>query len=319
MPQTSTYLPLPVNFAKAYEDENTLVSKLIARGLKVDDENELRQILRVVGYYRLTGYLYPFRKVGSEDYEDGTTLTKVWRFYSFDRRLRLVAADALARIEVAVRAKVMERHTAYFNGDPFAYCKQSSMPGLNGQAFSNFVETVDKAVRQAERANNPAVVHHIARHGQTKVPVWVLMENLSFGDVMVYYRGLPNVVQQQVANDFGIWPGAFRGWLNLLRNVRNICAHQGRLWNRKINSPISCNFGNNVNLADLYACMSIQIGVLHTTLFTSLSLCAWMLRQIRPQSKWTSRVKSLLADYPEVPLAAMGFPAHWQKLALWQP
>ena len=66
MPQTSTYLPLPANFAKAYEDENTLVSKLIARGLKVDDENELRQILRVVGYYRLTGYLYPFRKVGSQ-------------------------------------------------------------------------------------------------------------------------------------------------------------------------------------------------------------------------------------------------------------
>ena len=43
-----------------------------------------------------------------------------------------------------------------------------------------------------------------------------------------------------------------------------------------------------------------------------------MLRQIRPQSKWTSRVKDLLADYPEVPLAAMGFPSNWQTLALWQ-
>ena len=318
MPQTSTSLPLPVNYAKAYEDENTLVAKLVARGLWVDDENELRQILRVVGYYRLTGYLYPFRKVGSEDYEDGTTLTKVWRLYSFDRRLRLVAADALARIEVAVRAKVMEYHTAFCNGDPFAYCKQTSMPGLNGRAFVHFVESVDKAVRQAERANNPAVVHHIALYGQTKIPVWVLMENLSFGDVMVYYRGLPNAVQQRVANDFGIWPSAFRGWLNLLRNARNICAHQGRLWNRKINSPISCNFGNNVNLGDLYACLSAQAGVLHTTPFTALSLCAWMLRQIRPQSQWTSRVKALLADYPEVPLAAMGFPADWQKLALWK-
>ena len=183
MLQTSTTLPLPVNYAKAYEDENTLVAKLVARGLKVDDESELRQVLRVVGYYRLTGYLYPFRKVGSEDYEDGTTLTKVWRLYSFDRRLRLVAADALARIEVAVRAKVMEYHTAFCNGDPFAYCKQTSMPGLNGRAFVHFVESVDKAVRQAERANNPAVVHHIAMHGQTKIPVWVLMERRSGSDV----------------------------------------------------------------------------------------------------------------------------------------
>ena len=311
-------LPLPTNYTKVYEDENTLVAKLIARGLVVDDENELRQILRVVGYYRLTGYLYPFLKAGSEDYEGGTTLASVWRLYSFDRRLRLVAADALARIEVAVRAKTMEYHTAYCNGDPFAYCKQTDMPGLSGQSFVRFVDAVDKAVRQAARANNPAVVHHVALHGQTKVPVWMLMENLSFGDVMVYYRGLPNAVQQKVANDFGIWPSAFRGWLNLLRNARNICAHQGRLWNRKINSPISYSFGNNADLADLYACLSVQSGVLHTTLFTVLSLCAWMLRSIRPQSRWTSRVKDLFADYPEVPLSAMGFPVDWQKFALWK-
>lgn len=49
-----------------------------------------------------------------------------------------------------------------------------------------------------------------------------------------------------------------------------------------------------------------------------MSLCAWLIRVIRPESQWTSRVKELLADYPEVPLAAMGFPADWQKLALWK-
>ena len=52
--------------------------------------------------------------------------------------------------------------------------------------------------------------------------------------------------------------------------------------------------------------------------FTVLSLCAWMLRSIRPQSRWTSRVKDLFADYPEVPLSAMGFPVDWQKFALWK-
>ena len=56
----------------------------------------------------------------------------------------------------------------------------------------------------------------------------------------------------------------------------------------------------------------------YTTVFSVLSICAYMLRSIRPQSKWTSRVKSLLADYPEVPLVAMGFPSNWQTLALWK-
>ena len=29
-------------------------------------------------------------------------------------------------------------------------------------------------------------------------------------------------------------------------------------------------------------------------------------------------VKDLIADYPEVPLSAMGFPVDWQKFALWK-
>ena len=53
-------------------------------------------------------------------------------------------------------------------------------------------------------------------------------------------------------------------------------------------------------------------------LIAKLSLCAWLLKRVRPQSQWTSRVKTLLAEYPEVPLAAMGFPAAWQTLALWK-
>lgn len=311
-------LPLPRNFAKRFHDENDLVQRLIGRGLVCPDENELRRILRTVGYYRLTGYLYPFRKPNADDYVDGTTLKQIWRLYSFDRRLRLSVMDALARIEVALRAKIMQHHSTYCNGDPFGYCDPAAMPGLNNARFIGFLESVDKAIMQAAAANDPAVVHHNALYGQSKVPVWVLMENLSFGDVGTYYQFLPPIVQQQVANEFGIWPSAFRGWVNLLRRVRNICAHQGRLWNRKINSPISYAFGNTAALSDLYSCVSIQSTLNYTTLFTALSLCEWMLRRIRPESMWKQRVKDLLDEYSDIPLADMGFPANWRQLALWQ-
>jgi len=226
--------------------------------------------------------------------------------------------DALARIEVALRAKIMQHHSAFCNGNPFAYCDPASMPGLNRERFASFLNSVDKAIVQASAANDPAVAHHNALYGQSKVPVWVLMENLTFGDVGTYYQFLPSGVQQRVANEFGIWPSVFRGWVNLLRRVRNICAHQGRLWNRKINSPISYAFGNAPALADLYECVSIQSALNYTTLFTALSLCEWMLRAIRPESEWKRRVKDLLGEYSDMPLGDMGFPADWQQLALWQ-
>ena len=101
----------------------------------------------------------------------------------------------------------------------------------------------------------------------------------------------------QIANRFGVWPGLFNNWLDILRRVRNTCAHHGRLWNRKINYPISYNFSKAAALADLYACVSIQMSLRHTTLFSVMSLCAWLLRQVRPESRWRERVKTLLDDY----------------------
>jgi len=144
------------------------------------------------------------------------------------------------------------------------------------------------------------------------------MENLSFGDVVRYYRGCPTNVQMQVANGFGVWPGIFNNWLDILRRVRNTCAHHGRLWNRKINYPVSYNFNKATDLADLYACVAIQRPLPHTTLFTTLSICNWLLQRIRPESKWKARIKALLFEYSDISLPDMGFPPNWYMCSLWK-
>ena len=53
-------------------------------------------------------------------------------------------------------------------------------------------------------------------------------------------------------------------------------------------------------------------------LFSAMSLCAWLLRQVRPESQWRERVKKLLDDYSDVSLSAMGFPDDWREYALWK-
>ena len=58
-------------FDRKVEREDTLVGKLLSRGLVVSDELQLRKIIRLVGYYRLTGYLYPFRQEGGEGMSKG--------------------------------------------------------------------------------------------------------------------------------------------------------------------------------------------------------------------------------------------------------
>jgi len=80
-----------------YEEQADL---LISRGL-LADRDILIATLQNVNYYRLSGYLYPFRNT-DDSFLDGTTLNIVWRRYRLDRRLRFLLLDAIERVEVAL-------------------------------------------------------------------------------------------------------------------------------------------------------------------------------------------------------------------------
>ena len=76
--------------------------QLLERGLTAN-RDELICRLGMVNYYRLSGYLYPFRSKDEDKFIEGTTLEEVWGRYCFDRRLRVHVLDAIERIEAAVR------------------------------------------------------------------------------------------------------------------------------------------------------------------------------------------------------------------------
>jgi abortive infection bacteriophage resistance protein len=104
--------------------------QLIARGL-VADRQALISRLQAVNYYRLTGYLHPFRILDAsgkptDQFAAGTNLDTVWRRYNFDRRLRILLLDAIERIEVAVRTKFIY-HFVHAHG-PFGYLDARNLP-----------------------------------------------------------------------------------------------------------------------------------------------------------------------------------------------
>lgn len=75
-----------------------LADLLIARGLVVSSREDLLGVLKIVGYYRLTGFLYPYRaNDGTENFRPGTSLAEIWKLYTFDRRLRELAFQAANR------------------------------------------------------------------------------------------------------------------------------------------------------------------------------------------------------------------------------
>lgn len=119
------------------------VDRLASHGVEVGDRDRAVTLLRSVGYYRLTGYLYPFREseqyVDDEghtrtrvlsDYRSDTTLDHVKSVIDFDRHLRMLVMDGVERIEVAVRMQlgyVLGRASAFAHEDPARFTRAFSL------------------------------------------------------------------------------------------------------------------------------------------------------------------------------------------------
>ena len=144
-----------------------------------------------------------------------------------------------------------------------------------------------------------------------------MMEHVPMGSVTFYYEGLPDNIQEAIADILFVRPSVFVAFLMTLKNARNICAHHSRLWNRHMKARISRRLGASPSLAPFVECLEHQPTFTYTTTFTVLSLCAYCMGIIRPESKWKDRCRALLKTATPFVLRGMSVPADWETLALW--
>lgn len=94
-------------YAKPHLTWERQVQQLRDRGMGIPDPAQAARWLGVVGYYRLSGYWYPYRVLDEQSgqrqdaFQVGTDFDQIIALYQFDRRLKLLAVDALERIEIA--------------------------------------------------------------------------------------------------------------------------------------------------------------------------------------------------------------------------
>ncbi|WP_213578571.1 Abi family protein [Rhodococcus sp. USK13] len=330
-------------FTKTFKTIPEQVELLRSRGMEIPDESSATRILETVGYYRLSGYWYPYRKrrpvptadpkvlpgyEAMDEFASGTTLEQVVRLYEFDRKLKLLVLDAIERIEVAMRMRIGH---ALGQGHPFAHCDMHAL-GSGFTAVENHDDPLHRLqwlssdhsawlgnVRRLETSSKEEFVkHYQAKYGHT-LPVWVVTEILTFGGLSKLYEGLKPKHRDEIAESFGIMKGsrgdgaALASWMTTLNYIRNTCAHHARLWNKNI----AVQVGQIALIDELkHADHSKQ------RVYAALAVLAFLIVRTNPESTWRQDI----ADYVQKGLKAIGqpeskigCPAGWEKESIWDP
>jgi abortive infection bacteriophage resistance protein len=101
-------------------------------------------------------------------------------------------------------------------------------------------------------------------------------------------------------------------WLQSISQIRNICAHHGRLWNK--NLTIKPRLLSTPPAPWITHVPPVQE---HHRLYIHACCLKYLLDVISPGHHYKTKLAELFAKYPSVDLSAMGFTQQWQQEPLW--
>jgi abortive infection bacteriophage resistance protein len=315
-------------YAKPYLPISDQLALIKGRGMLISDDALGHSYLNRIGYYRLSGYWYPYREssgsgaslVVGDKFRAGTKFSEVVELYVFDKKLRLLMMDLIERIEIALRVQItleLGKLGPQAHRDPTVLHPNFQRPSASGSSESHHQKWLRLHDDAFARSKEEFAKHFKRKYAGENPPIWIAAELWDFGAMSVLYSGMRKDAQTAVAQLFGV-PSfqVMETWLRALNVTRNICAHHSRLWNKPIAvapkwpSPSDCpDLGHIAH--DTHA---------RTRLYGIACICAYLLRTINPNSTWVGRFKSHAASFPQssiVKIGSAGFPVDWDKANIW--
>ena len=205
------------------------LEKIKSHGMIVEDDEVAKRILVETNYYRLTGYVLQYRKSpNNSDYVQGLTFNKMCQIYCFDEALRDVLRKYIEKVEIYYRSLISH----YFS---LAKCKEPPHDQhydennfFYKQGYAEVMESFTKE-RSHHYQDSLIVKHHKKKYGD-QMPLWVMVELLSFSNVSKLYKSMYFSEQQQIADVVGVGIYKLENHLHCLSVLRNKCAHAARLY-----------------------------------------------------------------------------------------
>ena len=299
---------MKTSFTKPYSSPEQIVQILKSRGMLMDDEHKVENYLLNIGYHRLSAYIYPFYKSPKSDLmlKEGTTFEQVLTLYRFDKKLRILLFNEIEKIEVAIRSVLanigcQELDDRYWITKPEYFA--------NADRFNQTLAVIEKELASSKE---DYIEDFRRNYVENYPPAWMITEVLSFGNLNYIYSNIANNrLMKRIGDYFGLKPQVFTSWLTVLANLRNMCCHHARVWNRDF----------MLNPAEPRKTSNAWIDTSRIDkkkIFYRLCIIRYFLISVSPNNNLNEKLLDLFVQFPSIDIAAMGGYKEWQDSLLWK-
>ncbi|WP_058991227.1 Abi family protein [Anaerococcus rubeinfantis] len=231
---------------KTYDEQ---INILKSRNLEIKDKSKAKDILSQINYYNLiNGYKGPFL-IKNDKFKDNASLEEIYSLHELDRELKQVVFSSLLRFE-----KLLKTSCAYnfsnlhkYRLYPYLQVENYSNSKYQLSYVLNNLATLSNAIRKQTRNSNAKkpIRHYLDKHED--IPLWVLVNFLTFGNISHFYNSLDESLQNTIAKDFGqrykknynskekISKSELIEVIKICNFFRNVCAHDEVMYSFTLN------------------------------------------------------------------------------------
>lgn len=286
--------------------------------LEISDKNYAIKLLKEHSYFALvSGYKGPF-KGKDGNYKIHTTIEDIYTLYLFDDDLRSLFLKYILKIEKHVKS-LISYSFCECNGEDQQHYLNATKYNYTSATQDDINELISRLASITNDPKNYPYMKHQKKE-YNNIPLWVMMKALTLGTVSKMYSFLPQNIQCNVSKEFEyVHEGMLVQMLDILARVRNVCAHNERLYDYKYRNGTIDNTDVHANLSikqrnghyikgknDLFAVVIVLKYLLSNEDFDDfLSMLNKIVESLLEKNKRIER--NQLLKY-------MGFPGNWMDI-----
>lgn len=225
---------------KVFKSYRQILSILRSRGVAIQKGSAGSRAIKILekeNYYNVVnGYksLFiqtPATKTSDEVYKPGVTFDEIYALYNFDRELRIIYLKYLLKLENHFKTVVSHIFSQKYGFDNYLKLENFNCgPSVENVAnVTRLIGDIQQEIARQLNKHHEMVSHYMTIHGY--IPLWVLVNVLTFGKVTTFYLNMKEADKIEVAKQFGVPYKELHKYMDMLGFARNKCAHDERFFN----------------------------------------------------------------------------------------
>ena len=249
------------------------LEKFISRGMTVKNKNKAIERLKHISYYKIKQFSSFFMD-NNGNYKENTSFEAVIQNFYFDKNLRMKFLKCSEKIELSIKNKIAYLLGAKYGA--FGYLKFSSW--CDRTIDKNKVQDEEKKFKKKIQnkmkifEDNSIVKDFVLNNSsETYLSIWRLSEVLTFGEALYLFDMMSQQNKISIARSYNLKVDEFASYINNIKLVRNLCAHNMSIINLKLKTipKINNNFLKIINKPN--------------KIFTSILIMVYFIKNINPK------------------------------------